>query len=1013
MLRKLSDYLINKETLTFLFFLLLSAGLTAQQKATVTGTVVSTDHKPLAGVSINVKGTTGGTVTDAQGKFSIRANSADRLIFSFVGFSKREISVSSVIPPFIMEMAADSSSLGEVTVTALGIQRKSAGLTYSVQKVSGDEVTGVPQTNFVNALTGKVAGMSVTTSSGLGSSVKVLLRGSRSVSGSNQPLYVIDGIPLQNPVQTVQNGSQTSQDFGDGISNINPDDIESISVLKGASAAALYGSQAENGVILITTKKGKAGVATVNFSSAITMDKAAYTPKLQNSYGETAPGSDQSWGAPITNARNNISDFYKTGLTWVNAISVSGGTDKATTYFSYANTSANGIIQNNDMTKHNVSLRESLKLFHDKLKVNGGVAFTNQTINNNPNSGFQSNPMLSLYTFPRGLDITPYKDNYQIFDSARNMETQNWFIVPSSLNQNPYWLMHRNLYAYKRNRAVLNLAVRYDITPWLNFQLRGDADDIVDFNTTKYYAGTTAAYGGLNGGYDATNLTTTQYYGDAILNMNRNFGDLGVNVTIGSSITSNSQNGQSASSTDLFIPNVFNIQNMNKSALSSFGSYPEGIQQLQAVFESVNLSWKKWLYLDLTGRTDWSSNLSYTPNGSYFYPSAGLTAVLSQMLTLPQVISFAKVRGSYAIVGNTVPPYVTNPVNYVSNGQIIFNTTAPFGELKPEKSRSLELGAEVRMFNDQLGIDLTYYKTNAINQFFSIAVPPGTGFSSRFINGGNIQNTGVEATLSYTQRATRNLRWNTQVNFDLNRNKVLTLAPGVNQYVLLQDINNYSNILKVGGHYGDLYGQVVQRDSATHKVVINSDGTPALQSAQVYVGNANPNFKLGWNNEFQLRDFSLSFLVDGAFGGKVMSLTQQVLDGYGVSKASGDARTAGGVKVNGIDAVTGKDVNVVDAQKWYTTVGNIEHATGQYMYSATTVRLRQASIGYSLPKKLLGNSVVKNIQLSLIGRNLWYIRRDAPFDPEMSLSTTNQWPGLDVAGLPATRSYGFSLNVTF
>ncbi len=1013
MLKKLSDYFINRGALAFLFFLFLSADLVAQQKVTFSGTVVSADNTPLSGVSVTVKGSAKGTFSDAHGKFSIQADAAARLVFSFIGFVDKEMPARDIIPPFIVQLQVNSSSLGEVTVTALGIQRKSTGLTYSVQKVTGKEITAVPQTNFMNSLSGKVAGMTVSTTAGLGSSVNVILRGSRSVSGSNQPLYVVDGIPLQNPVQTVQNGSESSQDFGDGISNINPDDIESISVLKGASAAALYGSQAANGVILITTKKGKAGVASVNFSSNMTLDKVAYTPQLQNAYGQSGAGSELSWGTPITNAPNNVSDFYKTGRTWVNSINVSSGTDKANTYFSYANTTAKGIIQNNDLTRHNISLRESLKFLNDKLKLNGGVSVTNQTIKNNPNAGFQTNPVLALYTFPRGLDITPYKNNYEIFDSVRNLGTQNWFITPTAYNQNPYWLLNRNDYIYKRNRVLLNLGLRYDLTPWLNFQLRGNADYIVDDNNTKLYAGTTPVYGGLNGAFDVANTTTTQYYGDAILNLIRSYGDFGINATVGSSITSNSQNGQYANSNDLSIANVFNIQNMNKSLNSSFGSVSEGIQQLQAVFESLNLSWKKWLYLDLTGRTDWSSNLSYTPNDSYFYPSAGLTVVLNELVTLPRAITFAKVRGSYAEVGNTVPAYVTNPVNYVSNGQIVFNTTAPFGELKPEKSKSLELGTELRMFQDQLSFEFTYYKTNAINQFFSIAVPPGTGYSSRFINGGDIQNTGIKIMLRYAQKPGSGLRWNTQANFDLNRNKVKSLAAGVDQYVLLQNINNYSNILKVGGSYGDLYGQVLQRDSATHKIVINSDGTPAVQSALGYVGNANPNFRLGWTNGFDLQNFSLSFLVDGSFGGHVMALTQQVLDGYGVSKASGDARAAGGVKVNGIDAVTGNDVNMVDAQKWYTTIGGRQHATGEYMYSATTVRLRQVMLGYSLPKKLIANSVIKNIQLSLVGRNLWYIHRDAPFDPEMSLSTGNQWPGIDVSGLPATRSYGLSLNVTF
>jgi len=997
-----------------LAIMLFTTSAFAQQSITVTGKVTSlSDNSTMPAVSVTVKGTNTGVTTNAEGIFTIKCQPNSILVFSFIGFKSQEIPVAAKTKLDVV-LSETANSLNEVVVTALGIESKSSRLSYSTQELSGKEVSKVPQTNFMNNLSGKVAGVAITKSaSGVGGSVKVLIRGNKSAQGNNQPLYVINGIPMVNIVQSSTNQSFNSTDGGDGISNLNPDDIESVSVLKGASAAALYGSQAANGAILITTKKGKAGTTKVDFSSSLTLDKVAYKPELQNSYGQTVAGSQESWGPKIDNAKDNISNFFRTGNTWLNTLAFSSGTEKMQTYVSYANTKAGGVIEGNELLRHNFNVRQTARFFDNKLSIDANINIVTQKVNNPSGSGFQNTPLYGLYTFPRGLDFDQYKQ-YEVFDPIRNVNTQNWPFISSS-NQNPYWMINRALTENKRTRTLFNLGAKYNITDWLNFQLRGNMDRTADFNTSKYYLGTAPGYSGLNGAFGVTDMATTQYYGDALLSMNKTFNKININAVLGSSITDSKVQGIIANSTFLSIPNYFAIQNFDiKNGINPVYSISEQHQQLQAAFGSMNVTYNDWLSFSATGRNDWSSNLSFTPNGSYFYPSFGLSALLNQAFSLPKAISYAKLRGSYAIVGNTVPLYVTNPQNTINNrGEIIFNTTAPFTDLKPEKSKSLEFGGEFRFLEDQISLDITLYKTNTINQFFSISVPPGTGYSERFINGGDIQNKGIEIIAGYSLPEKKSFKWSTTVNFTANRNVVKKLATDINQFILSNDLNNYFSILKVGGSYGDIYGRVLDYDGQG-RLLVNDDGTPQVKSGEPsLLGNSNPKFQLGWNNNFNYKNFSLSFLFDGSFGGKVMSLTEQILDGMGVSKATGDARDNGGVNVNGVMASTGEAVTKLDADKYYHTVGGIAHVTGEYVYSATVVRLREVSLGYNLPKTVIKNGFVKNARLSLIGRNLAYLYRKAPFDPETTFSTGNGYSGLEIFSLPATRSFGLSLNVTF
>ncbi|WP_184545539.1 SusC/RagA family TonB-linked outer membrane protein [Mucilaginibacter sp. FT3.2] len=1002
--------------------------------ATITGTVKDSTGATLIGVSIGIKGTTKGTQSDVNGKFTIAANPGDVLVFTYVGYVTKQVTVVSGSPINVV-LTSSATGLNEVVVTALGIKRSEKSLTYATQSVGGAQLTTIKSDNLMNSVSGKVAGVTISPSaSGVGGSAKVILRGNRSATGDNQPLYVIDGVPMSNSANA--NGQPNSTyggtpEGGDGISNLNPEDIESLTVLKGASAAALYGSQAANGVIVITTKKGKAGKTTINFSSSASMDKNAYVPKFQNNYGATTSGSTTSFGPKLTTpAADYLPDFYQTGSNYTNAISLSGGNEIAQTYFSYANTIARGVEPGNKLNRNNVNLHETAKFLNDKLTVDGNANYITQLINNSPTIGFYTNPLTGLYLFPRGQDILPYKANYEGPDGSNGVPTQSW-PFQEDLQQNPWWIINRNINSSKRNRIIMNASVKYDFTSWLYIQARGTVDRTTDTYDQRYYAGTLAplATSNNNGSYSGSDQVYNHKYGDVIVNFTLpSKSDFKLDGLIGSSITDNFTTGinwgNGTGGYGLITPNLFTIQNIqvsNKAQGVNSGSNVNTLannhNQIQAIFANANLSYKNWVYLTLTARNDWSSNLSYTPTDHYFYPSVGLSFIVSQMVKLPEAISYAKVRGSYAQVGNTVQTYASNPVNNAadvnnppsSNGVTLANRP-PYPTLKPEKTKALELGTDLRFMNDKLSFSFTYYKSNTYNQSIPVTPDPTTGYGAGYVNAGNIQNQGLEFTLGYNMVSSQNFSWNTSINGSRNVNKIIDLdsKDGVNIYQL-SNTNSYRSYLETGGSYGDIYGQTLQKD-AQGRILITAQGLPLLSSDFNKIANPAPKFQLGWNNSFNYKQFSVNFLVDGKFGGQVVSVQQSILDAYGVSKVSGDARDAGGVKINGVDP-SGNAVTTIDAEKWYTSIGGRNAALGQYVYSATVVKLREAAIGYTyaLPK----TAAIKAVKLSVTGRNLIYFSKKAPYDPEVTSSTANGLGGVDVFNQPAVRTYGLNLNVTF
>lgn len=1019
---------------------------TASPREVITGRVTDSAGTAVEGVSVTVKGTRKGTTTSSSGSFSIEANKGDVLVFSAVGYIAQEIAVGDQ-SSLTVSLVPSGSQMTEVVVTALGISRRSKSITYATQKVTGEELTTVKDPNLINSLNGKVAGLTINrSSSGAGGSVKVVMRGNKSTQ-NNSPLYVIDGIPMYNdalgqPENAFgqSNGQGTSgRDGGDAISNLNPEDIENIQVLKGASAAALYGSQAANGAILVTTKKGKAGATRITLTSSLTLDRVLLKPEAQFDYGQQNPGDENGWGAK-NGTGDYTDDFYRTGTTWINGISMTAGSDKAQSYFSYSNTSNKNVLPNTDFNRHTFTFRGTAKFFNDKLSADGFVTLTKQKSTNRPVAGFYNNPQIGLYFFPRNLDFRNYKNNFEVFDPARLLNVHNWWNVSydpanprpgNEFSQNPYWILNRNTRSDGRERAFSSLTLKYTLTNWLSVQARGSYDAAVDDYDARMYASTNPTLADVNGRYIWEKSKDNIAYGDVLLFFNKDLNkDLSLNATVGASINdvrvrdrtfidSYRAVDQYQTQKGLIIANVFDVQNIwstNSIRQQSVVRY-----QTQSVLGSASLGYKDMIFLDLTARNDWSSTLAFTPNVSFLYYSAGATAVLSDLLKIGGPVDMGKIRVSYAKVGNSVRPFATHPPVYTVNpstGALVKNVDVPFPgrSLKPEDNRSFEIGTEWRFLKNRLGIDVTFYKNDNYDQYFETPAPRGSGFNTYYLNLGHIRNTGVELMLTAVPVKLKNFEWNTSVNLAANNNKVVKLTEagitaGYPQFDLTEFDNTYGTIVKEGGSFGDIISNMAQRDKSGN-LLLNADGLPQRISEgenTAVVGNPNPDFTAGWSNTLRYKNFELNFLIDGRFGGEVMSLTQAELDIRGYSKASAEARENGGVLVRGIKDGASFEGRV-DAQKYYNAIGGRAGIGEFYVYDATTIRMREVSLGYTIPVKWKG---IRDLNVSLIGRNLFFIKREAPFDPEISMSTTNNLQGIDVFGLPATRSFGLNVKVGF
>ena len=993
---------------------------------TVRGRVIDTYGEPLIGATIREKGGANGTVTDVEGNFFLSVPDSAVLQISFVGYESQEVSVKG---RSMLEICLKENILllDHVIVTALGLEKKESSLAYAVQKVRGEELNRVKEVNMITALAGKVAGVQVSkNSSGMGGSAKVSIRGVRSVAGDNQPLYVIDGVPMLNSTSEQSysaiggTANAGNRDGGDGISNLNPEDVESISILKGAPAAALYGSQAANGVILITTKKGNTvGRRDIHFSTRLTFEKAFSLPEMQNSYGVS--DVTDSWGEKENlTVYDNLGDFFRTGLTSITSVSVNSGNDKLQTYFSYANTTGRGILNENKLSKHNINLRETAVLFNSRLKLDGNVNVMKQTVKNKPVSGgFYMNPLVGLYRFPRGEDLSYYKENYERYNEDRKLNTQNWHTFTEDFEQNPYWIQNRIQSKDARIRLLLSLSANLKVTDWLTLQARGNLDHSADKLRQKFYASTATALCGMNGRYIEMDYQETQMYGDVMAMVKKQLNDFTLDVAIGGSINDRITNSTRIDSKNasLKYANVFNLANIVMSSSASIDQKIDAHYQLQSVFATAQIGYKEGVFLDLTARNDWSSTLAYTKyeKKGFFYPSAGVSFLPDKWVKMPEWVSFSKLRGAYSIVGNGVPPFITYPVSYVTaGGEILASDAAPFAEMKPEMTHSVELGIEWKFLQHRLGLNLTYYHTDTYEQFFKLPALAGDKYAYRYVNAGDIRNQGWEITLDATPVLTPDFTWKTSLNFSANKNKIVELHEELKEFVYgpTSFSSSYAMKLVKGGSIGDIYGKAFIRDEEGH-IVYGTDGDykglPLVEGDgnTVKVGNANPVFMLGWNHSFSYKGFSLYFLLDWRYGGEVLSQTQAEMDLYGVSKATAQARDKGYVSLEGRQ--------ISDVKGFYkNVVGGRAGVTEYYMYDATNLRLREVSLSYSFPRKWVQKTnCLKDLQLSFVARNLCFLYKKAPFDPDLVLSTGNDNQGIEVFGMPTTRSLGFTLTCEF
>lgn len=1019
----------------------------SQQDTKITGTVED-EFGPVAGASVVIKGTTNGTMTDMDGHFTLEGvKKGDIIQISFIGFATQDIPYTGQTA-LNVKLEEDAQKLDEVVVTALGMKRDKKALGYAMQELKGDELLSSREPNLANSLSGKVSGLQIVRSSnGVGGSSKIVLRGNNSLTGSNQPLIVVDGTPMDNFTGGVDDvWGNSGADMGNGLSDINPEDIESMTVLKGASAAALYGSRAGNGVILITTKSGKKNEGLgITVNAGITTESIFLKPDMQNSFGQGSVGaydnqSRLSWGPKAEGQTvtdwmgrqvplrtyDNIDAFFNTGTSFNEGISFQQNI-KGTSVFSSINRSDDaGITPESKLNKTNITLRATTFLDEaEKWKVDAKVNYINLNAHNRPIQGVNpSNAFNTIYNLPRSLNVADFKNSV---DEDGNMI---WWDASKNPQENPYWVTKYRQNNDTRNRLLGNIALKYAPTNWFNVELRGGTDYYTTTKNEKVYAGGNTTPSGLYSEGSET-FYENNYSFLATANKDNLIDRLGGFVTFGGNLMIQRRTKMNASAGELLVPNLFSLNNgINKPTVTS-----ELIRRkMNSLYGSLQLNWDGYLFLDITARNDWSSTMSKA-NRSYFYPSVSLSGVISDMVPklggqMPEWFTFAKVRASYAEVGNDLDPYQLYN-NFTVGKDENGNTTAAPGNVlydssvRSELIKSWEAGFDIRFFNNRLGLDAAWYKTNATRQLLNLPMDPFSGYSSRKVNAGNIQNEGVEISLNgLILDNPKGLSWNSTAQFSLNRNKIIDLYPGVTLYDI-KTLDAIQIVAVQGSYYGDIYGQTFQRvedknDPNYGKIIVGEDGLPLITTGKSKVGNQSPDWMLGWTNSFSYKGFNLSFLVDFRIGGDLYSATASNLYTRG---------NAAGTVVNGerqdfivpnsvVQTPNGYTENRVPVthQNYWERIGSTGNygLPEMYTYDATNIRLRNITLGYDFNKAMLKNTPFQRLRLSATCNNVWMIHYNLPgIDPESVSATNTNATGFENGAAPTSRSFTFNVTVGF
>lgn len=1013
-------------------FLFIVCSLSAQQ--IVNGTVTDELGAPLPGATISVIGTNDGTTTDFDGNYSITTSNGVELQISYIGYQKQNILVSDVAE-FSVSLQPDNE-LSNVVVTALGLSREKKSLGYSVSEISGDQINTIKDYNIANSLVGKVPGLNITQSGAMGSGSRITIRGNNSLSGNTQALIVVDGVPINADGINTGGDVYESNVSGGGISDINPNDVETISVLKGPNAAALYGSRAGNGVILITTKRGSQdGKLGVTINTNLTFDDPMFLPDFQNSYGQgtfAAAGTDlvgdwsiNSWGSrldgsqklyydgttkPYSAQPNNVSDFFRTATKAVTSISIDKGSEESSLRFSYTNNSSEATLENSNLNSHNFNLRGTAQL-SDKLSIDTKATFFTQNVKNRASVAGQG-PIGPAFLMPRNVAIDDLR-TYQGQESAVLSDFNVISYGQSGDNTaNPFWQLYNDEKDEDRSRFFGFAKINYQFNDWLNAFIRVGSD-LTNLNRMTldkpghhFYKGgrlgkSKIAYGELNSEFLITaNKDLTEKF-NIVVNAGGN-----LSKRTSESITNFGQNFK--------IPTKYFLSNL--SDMTPPDDQPQAVKKVNSLYGSASLSYNSFLYLDITARNDWSSTLG-EDNRSFLYNSASLSVILNKFIDPEQnIFNLIKIRGSLAQVGNDTDPYQLNQTFSVPGAGFRGLTTlsAPTvklnPDLKPETVTSNEFGLEFAALNNRLSVDFSIYNIVTTDLIFNVPVPAATGFSFFKENIGEVSNSGIELSISATPIETANFVWQSTLFYAANKNTLNKLTDGLES--ITYNVTNSGNATlraTVGGSIGDIYGTVWDTDVSGNNIV-NANGIAIASNPDNLLGNAQPDWIGGWSNTFMFKGLSLSFLIDARIGGQIYADTGAALDGRGVSERSLLYRETG-VTLDAIDTSTNsKNTSQITGQEYWNTYSTIAE---NYVYEQDNVRLRELALGYQFND--LSKIGIDRASIQLIGRNLFFLSKSAPndFDPESMLGTSLTGVGFNSFNMPTLRSLGLNLTLNF
>lgn len=1021
--------------------LLLFVVLANAQNMTVNGSVKDANGEPVIGATIMVKGdNTKGTVTDIDGNFTLQGVKKGSVVrVSSLGLVSQDVTLNG--PSVNVTLQDDSKVIDEVVVTALGIKRERKALGYAIQDMKGDAIIDAHENNVANALTGKIAGVQITRSSnGPGGSSKIQLRGNNSITGLNQPLIVVDGTPMDNFTGADNNDFwNPTADMGNGLGDINAEDIESMSVLKGASAAALYGSRAGNGVILITTKTGrKTKGLGITVTGTVSAETLFMKPDMQSSFGQGSDGiysetSGSSWGPAITGqtytrwdgqevamkAYNNLENYYKTGTELQENVTLSQQYGKTSIYASATNMNNKSMTPGAKLARTNLMLR-GVSSFgkNDAWTFDGKVQYIRNKANNRPISGNNgNNSALGMYTFPRSLDIRDFKN---CLDENNNMVWWN------TGGNNPYWMSKYSLNEDSRDRFLMNASLKYKVLPWLTAEIKGGTDMYTTETTSRVYSG---------------NANVTTKYGYSLMHFYENnfsflltatkddlIDKLGVNASFGGNLMSTKKTGVGASTTELVIPDKFSVNN---------GKNTPGVSEtftrkkINSLYGTLGLNYDGWMFLDATFRNDWSSSLA-KEHRSFFYPSVSASYIFTEMFNrigkpLPKWFSFGKIRASFAEVGNDMDPYqlynlyTTSTDSHTGGINASSGSTLYDANVKNELIKSWEVGIDLKFLNNRLGIDVAWYKSNATNQLINLPMNNLSGYSSRKINAGNIQNSGIEVMAYATPIQTKDFSWTINYNIAHNENTIKDLYEGVELYQLggYDDLHVYA---VNGGNYGEIWGtKFVRVEEGEYKgqLLLTSDGLPQRTTVKEKIGDQQATCTMGLTNSFTYKNWSLSFLIDARLGGDIFSGTLQRMQTAGtaaqtvVNGAREDFVVQGVIRQeDGSYKVNDQKVSV---QNYWSAVAGGNLGVGEAnIYSADNIRLRNITLGYTVPTKYLEKTIFQSIRAGFTVTNVWMIHSNLHgLDPESVYATSTNATGFEYAGLPTTRNYVFNVSLGF